>query len=61
MDWGSGIWKNFIPNPGSRGSKRHRMPDPRSAILKVFGTDPNRIGLLGKPPAVKQILSYKSQ
>jgi hypothetical protein len=27
----------------------------------MFSTDPNRIGLLGKPPAVKQFLSYKSQ
>jgi hypothetical protein len=27
----------------------------------MFGTDPNRKGLLGKPPAVKQFLSYKSQ
>ncbi len=31
------------------------------AAACVFGTDPNRIGLLGKPPAVKQFLSYKSQ
>jgi len=33
----------------------------RHHLIELFSTDPNRIGLLGKPPAVKQFLSYKSQ
>ncbi len=34
MDWGSEIRENPFLNPGSRGSERHRIPDPRSATLK---------------------------
>jgi hypothetical protein len=29
MGLGSGIRKKPIPDPGSRGSKRHRIPDPQ--------------------------------
>jgi hypothetical protein len=35
--------------------------NPKIPLPPLFGTDPNRIGLLGKPSAVKQFLSYKSQ
>ncbi len=39
------------------GKRTYQLID----TILVFGTDPKRIGLLGKPPAVKQFLSYKSQ
>ena len=35
----------------------HYIPGLFFAKLVLFGTDPDRIGLLEKPPAVKQFLA----
>ncbi len=38
MRLGSGIRKKTIPNPGSRGQKRHRIPDPDPKHCKISTT-----------------------